>query len=205
MSAQNTNTVSAIRRAGEAEFLSYGYEKASMRRIAQKAGVTTGAIYGYFPSKEALFEDLTWEAGEELLREYRKVHEDYARLSPAEQAGQLLTVTDQYIPWMIHYIYDHYTEFKLLLCCNADGAAEGYLSQMAEIEEKATWEFIGAMKSIGHAVPEMDESLIHILSRSFLQQISEFLAHDIPRERAVAHGKILGQFQHAGWRQILGL
>lgn len=41
--------------AAQNEFLENGFKKASMRDIAQLAGVTTGNIYSYFPSKEALY------------------------------------------------------------------------------------------------------------------------------------------------------
>ena len=38
-----------------AEFLDKGFQGASLRQIVKNAGVTTGAFYGYFSSKEALF------------------------------------------------------------------------------------------------------------------------------------------------------
>ena len=51
MEDRYNGTVTAILEAGKKEFLTYGYEKASLRRIAKEASVTTGAIYGYFPGK----------------------------------------------------------------------------------------------------------------------------------------------------------
>ena len=36
-----------------AEFLDKGFQGASLRQIVKNAGVTTGAFYGYFSSKEA--------------------------------------------------------------------------------------------------------------------------------------------------------
>ena len=59
MGTQNRDTAAAILEAGRKEFMEYGYEKASLRRIAKEASVTTGAIYGYFAGKEALFAALT--------------------------------------------------------------------------------------------------------------------------------------------------
>ena len=38
-----------------AEFLEKGYQKASLRSICKKAGVTTGALYFFFQDKEDLF------------------------------------------------------------------------------------------------------------------------------------------------------
>lgn len=45
----------SILTAAQNEFLRHGFKKASMRSIAHLAGVTTGNIYSYFPSKEALY------------------------------------------------------------------------------------------------------------------------------------------------------
>lgn len=205
MEIQENATITAIREAGKKEFLQYGYEKASMRRIAKTAAVTTGAIYGYFPSKEALFDDLTGDITEELLNYYLKVHQDFERLSPEEQANQLESITDLHIPWMVNYIYEHFDVFKLLFCCSSNGAYENYISQLAEIEEASTWNFIKTMKESGHQIEEIDGSLIHILSRSFLQQMWEFVAHDVPREKALSYSLVLGKFQHAGWAKIMGL
>lgn len=41
-----------------AEFSEYGYEAASMRGIASKAGIALGSTYRYFKNKEALFSAL---------------------------------------------------------------------------------------------------------------------------------------------------
>ena len=40
------------------EFLAYGFQKASLHKIAEKAGVTTGAIYTRYKNKDALFASL---------------------------------------------------------------------------------------------------------------------------------------------------
>lgn len=47
-----------ITQAAYEEFLSCGYQKASLHKIAEKAGVTTGAIYTRYKNKDALFVSL---------------------------------------------------------------------------------------------------------------------------------------------------
>lgn len=66
--------------------MEYGYEKASLRRIAKETSVTTGAIYGYFAGKDALFTALPEDVAEELVELYKKVHSDFASLPPEEQS-----------------------------------------------------------------------------------------------------------------------
>lgn len=205
MGSRVNNTAADILEAGKKEFLTYGYEKASLRRIAREASVTTGAIYGYFPGKEALFDALTGDTAEELVDMYVKIHRDFAAMPPEEQPGQLTEITENYVPRMVHYIYDHFDVFKLLLCCGSPGSSEYFFDRLAAEEEKSCWEFIDAMKSLGRPVPEISETLIHILCRSFFQQLQEFVSHDVPREQAVSCSVILSRFQHAGWIRIMGI
>ncbi|MGE3800835.1 MAG: TetR family transcriptional regulator [Candidatus Kapaibacterium sp.] len=56
-------------------FLKEGYEKATMREIARKAGLSPGAAYYYFPSKEHIIQYYYEEGYEEQLEASRKVLE----------------------------------------------------------------------------------------------------------------------------------
>lgn len=204
MGTQNNDTAAAILEAGKQEFLEYGYERASLRRIAKRASVTTGAIYGCFSGKEALFEALTGPTAVELLERYTKVHEEFAQLPPESQPDGLDEITEKYIPWLVDYVYDHFEVFKLLLCCGAPGAGDRFFDRLAKVEEKSCWDFAAAMEKLGHCTEALDETLVHILCRSFFQQLQEFVFHDVPREKALACTRTLSQFQHAGWKKILG-
>ena len=58
MRTTNPKLYSDLLETGKREFLTLGYRDASLRHIAASLGVTTGAIYGYFADKEALFDAL---------------------------------------------------------------------------------------------------------------------------------------------------
>ena len=61
MSETEKTTLERILSAAMREFLEKGYQSASLRNIVKTAGVTTGAFYGYFKSKEELFGALVGE------------------------------------------------------------------------------------------------------------------------------------------------
>lgn len=44
--------------SGKLNFLSYGFERANLRKICKDAGVTTGAFYRHFEDKNELFNAL---------------------------------------------------------------------------------------------------------------------------------------------------
>ncbi len=66
-------TVDAVLDAGARLLLTIGYDKASTNRIAEKAGVSIGSLYEYFPGKEAIFAEIR-----------RRQDKRYARLIQAE-------------------------------------------------------------------------------------------------------------------------
>ena len=51
-----------------------------MRNIVKSVGMTTGAFYGYYKSKEELFEALTGEHYRYLLDCFIKAQKDFADL-----------------------------------------------------------------------------------------------------------------------------
>ena len=55
MEEKTTATLERIQQVAMEEFAEKGFLGASLRQIVKQAGVTTGAFYGYFSSKEALF------------------------------------------------------------------------------------------------------------------------------------------------------
>ena len=51
MGEQDQQTRQRLLRCAKAEFLSRGFEHASLRRICGAAGVTTGAVYFFLPKQ----------------------------------------------------------------------------------------------------------------------------------------------------------
>ena len=72
MSEVETTTLRLIHSAAMQEFLEKDFKSASLRNIVKKAGVTTGAFYGYYASKESLFESLVYEQYEHFMGIFQK-------------------------------------------------------------------------------------------------------------------------------------
>ena len=77
--AENT-TLQKILKVAEEEFLDKGFRGASLRTIVKKAGVTTGAFYGYFKSKEDLFDALVKEHADYILGIYDNILDDFEKM-----------------------------------------------------------------------------------------------------------------------------
>lgn len=95
------------------EFLQCGYGKASLRRICAHAGVTTGALYFFFRSKEELFEAVVGDAARQLMHLLM-------RQTTSEVGGEGDSAACQ--RELIRYIFSHRDEVRILLR-GAEGTA----------------------------------------------------------------------------------
>ena len=68
--SKGESTKQHLMELAKAEFLEKGYNDASVRNIAKTAGLTTGAIFRYFPDKESIFAALVSPVAEEMLAMY---------------------------------------------------------------------------------------------------------------------------------------
>ena len=82
---EESNTLQKILEAGKAEFLEKGFKSASLRNIVKIAGVTTGAFYGYFSGKEALFASLVEEHAKAIMNIFMSAQENFVNLPQEEK------------------------------------------------------------------------------------------------------------------------
>lgn len=72
-----------------------GYDKASTNRIAEKAGVSIGSLYQYFPSKEALVAAVIDRHNQEVMRVVRAALADVAAQPVDAAVRRLVAVAIQ--------------------------------------------------------------------------------------------------------------
>ena len=89
MEEKGLDTLERIQQAAMEEFSEKGFLGASLRKIVKNAGVTTGAFYGYFSSKEALFASLVEPHAAALMGKFMEAQTRFAELPEKEQPGQM--------------------------------------------------------------------------------------------------------------------
>ena len=200
----NENTQTRILKAGKQEFLEKGFKNASLRSIAKAAGVTTGAIYGYFSNKEALFKALVMEPTEILMEKFLSQQTNFANLPPEQQRLTMHDVTGQSVLWAIDYIYDHFDAFKLTICCSSGTEYETFIDRMVEIEVESCNRFFDALKQCGHQPRPIDNQLTRLLSNAMYSSMFEAVRRDMDKQTAIRYITNLADFFSAGWDRLLG-
>ena len=205
MSEFEKNTLEDILRAAKSEFLAHGYQAASLRTIAAKAGATTGALYGYFRNKEELFEALVGEEYHYILDYYRDALARFAALPPEQQRTELFAYTGRCMQEMKDYRYAHYDAFKLLLCC-AEGTRYSHMvHEAARMNVNATHDFARSSHQAGHRVLQVTPTLEHMLTSGMFATFFELIIHDVPAREADEYIRQMLEFYNAGWARLMGL
>lgn len=204
MADNEISTLDAILSAAKKEFSEKGFQSASLRKIVKDAGVTTGAFYGYYKSKEELFDALVGEYYDTILAMFKKVQGDFQKLSPKEQREKMESEAGSGMREMLDYCYAGKEKFKLILCSSEGTKYENLIHEMVEIEVDATHKFAYTMQKLGYPEYEIDPTLEHMLVSGLFSAFFEVIIHDIPYEDAVKYTEELRAFYSAGWKKIMG-
>ena len=160
MEEKSPVTMERIQKAALEEFSEKGFLGASLRQIVKNAGVTTGAFYGYFSSKEALFASLVEPHAAALMGRFMEAQTGFAELPEEEQPKHMGEASGDYVDWMVDYICQHREPVKLLLCRAEGTSYEHFAHNMVEIEVEYTLKYMEVLRRLGKDIPDL--SLIHI-------------------------------------------
>ena len=202
---EDCSTLERIFEAAREEFLEKGFQGASLRKIVKNAGVTTGAFYRYYPTKEALFDALVKPHADAVMGFFEKGLTTIRELPAEEQTGAMSAATEDRMEKILNYVYDHYEEFKLLICASGGTVYENFIHEMTEKEVEATYRYIEAMESIGHPMPQIDRELCHMIASGLFSGMFEMVVHDMEKEAAKERIRQLREFHTGGWMRIMGV
>lgn len=204
MEETTATTLEKILDAAMEEFLDKGFLGASLRQIVKSAGVTTGAFYGYFSSKEALFASIVEPHAKALMGRFMEAQTTFAELPEEQQPDHMGLESSQCVHWMVDYICDHREPVKLLLTRAEGTSYEHFVHNMVEVEVEYTLQYMEVLRRLGKDIPELDKSLCHIIASGMFNGIFEIVVHDMPREQALRDVDQLRDFYTAGWLKLMG-
>lgn len=204
MEEKTSATLESIEQAAIQEFLEKGFQGASLRQIVKNAGVTTGAFYGYFSSKEALFNALVEPHAAALMGRFMEAQTSFAELPEEEQVSHMGDESGNYVRWMVDYICQHRDPVKLLLTRSEGTSYERFVHNMVEVEVEYTLRYIEVLRHLGKDVPELSNSICHIIASGMFNGLFEIAIHDIPKEQALQYVEQFRTFYTGGWLSLMG-
>ena len=204
MVESSSATWEKIQQAALSEFLDKGVLSASLRQIVKNAGVTTGAFYGYFSCKEALFASIVEPHAAALMGRFMEAQTSFAGRPEAEQPEHMGEDSESCLDWMVDYICQNREPVKLLLCRAEGTGYESFVHNMVEVEVEYTLRYMEVLRRLGRRVPTLSRSLCHIIASGMFNGLFEVVIHDMPYEQALRDVKQLRAFYTAGWLELVG-
>ncbi len=186
-----------IIQAAYAEFLTYGFQKASLHKIAEKAGVTTGAIYTRYKNKDALFVSLLQNFFETMQDLFIPVAEEYEKARRSAQPEDVLRAINAEEKVYFQLLTEHYDDCTLFFCRSDGSSVETVLDELMDHKTEQTVEFFFQVYG---KKPNADA--IRLLMGAQFGYFRQLLDKRIEKDRMLACLQAVLDFTNAGWRQL---
>lgn len=191
-----------ILNSAKKEFLTYGYQEASLRRICKNAGVTTGALYKRYSGKEDLFGTLL-EPSLQVMKKIEQQHlQDDYQLLGEDKLSQMWDKSLEELTEIMQFIYEHEDNMRLLLFKSHGSKFESFQQEMIEGLTDSTYHYLEQAYQEG--------KISHILDKSqfCLAMIAYYKAIIQPLEQGWSYQEALLACQTIiklfNWSHLLG-
>lgn len=163
--------------AAREEFLEYGFEKASMRSIGKRCGLTAAGIYRHCRDKEDLFDQLVAPSAEKL-NTWLKEH--VARYVDMVEKNREPRWHDSWIDMMRELVYPHMEDYHLLLAKSHGTKYENFLHDLTEGGQSQFLLYFPRLKELGYPVRDIHPSELHLLLSAYSTALFEPVIHNYP-------------------------
>ena len=186
-----------IIRAARAEFLSCGFQKASLHKIAENAGVTTGAIYTRYKNKDALFVALLQDFFETMNEAFSPAAAEYERAKKSARTEDIISAINMEEGIYFRLLTEHYDECTLFFSRSDGSSVETILKELTNRKTKQTADFFSEV--YGKAP---NEDAIRLLMGSQFWYFRQLLDARLEEDKMFACLRSILDFFNAGWRQL---
>ena len=202
MPKDKTESHNRIIPAAMEEFLEKGFQNASTRSIAARAGITSGGLYRHFKDKEDMFAALV----EPALAEFKTWLEAHVSNGyEGVQSGNYdLMWCNSEIDIMREVVYPNLDAFRLLLCCSQGTRYEHFIDELVKEHQTIMFSMFNDLRAQGIPVKDISEDELHILLSAYTTALFEPVAHNYPLEKAMHYLRIIADFFLPGWHNIVG-
>ena len=187
--------------AARNEFMEVGFDKSSIRRIAERCGMTAAGIYRHCIDKEDLFDQIVSPAVERINK---WIDAHVARYVDAVNQEERMQWRDSEIDMMREVVYPNMEEYHLLLAKSKGSKYENFLHDLTEQRQNQLLSYIPMLKSQGYEVWDIDPKELHLLLSAYITAMFEPVVHNYSMEEALRCLKTVEAFFLPGWKQLMG-
>lgn len=182
------------------EFMSHGYSGASLRAIADNAGLSKGAIYPYFKNKDELFYELAAPALEYIEL---SLGADNDNPSIYRYGLSLQGYAVKSFRRFASHVAENAESFRLLLFHTAGSSLENFKEYVIQLYSKSFSRIYpilsGADTGESAAVSEI---FVHTLASVYVGMMEELILHEPEKDELEVYVTQMALFVSSGLRAI---
>ena len=190
-----------IMAAAKAEFMEFGFEKASMRSIADRCGMTAAGIYRHCTDKEDLFAQMVSPAVERI-NAWIDAH--VVRYVDAVNQEEPMQWRDSEIDMMREVVYPNMEEYHLLLAKSQGSQYENFLHDLTERHQNQLLRYMPMLRNQVYPAWDIDPKELHLLLSAYTTAMFEPVVHLYTKDEALRSLKTVEAFFLPGWKQLMG-
>ncbi|MBQ1628704.1 MAG: TetR/AcrR family transcriptional regulator [Treponema sp.] len=198
-------TKQKILEVAEKEFLEKGFTKATLRDIVKKAGVTVGAFYGYYTSKEEIFDDLVKEAADGLVSIHKSGLAEFKRYILEGNVEAFDSRSLEVFKELYEFVYAHINSFRLIINCSSETKYENYIDNLSNSEVNEVQELAEDFEKKGSLCNRISSITESVLVTGGYTAFFCLILKGKGREETFKSVMELYNFCKAGWHSIFDL
>ena len=199
MAVKNHNLDALIIDAAKAEFLERGYQQASLHKIVERAGITTGALYTRYKGKDDLFCSLVQEVIDASKEVMEPIYQKYMLAQQSNNPDMILEAIKEEMHLYHDILFEHYDACVLFYCKSDGSSIKKMLDDMMEVKIEQT---INYFKTIAKDDANL-EGISALLSLQF-HFFREILNRGYDKDSAIKACELIDIYQEAGWKAVFG-
>lgn len=196
------DTRAALLASATEEFAEYGFEKASLRRICTKAGVTTGALYFLFQDKEDLFRSVISPVTDRILVLIAE-HYETELASPLQSVLQGEDEDVRAGHEVLSLFYAHRTVCDVVLSNRSHPAVCAFFDSLIEKMDRQMVLLLTQAHPAVAQHPAFNQWTIHWISHMLIDSVLHIIKHNFEEEQAKQQLQILVRFLRGGFLALL--
>ena len=201
MPKDKTASHARVMAAAREEFTEFGFEKASMRRVGERCGLTAAGLYRHCRDKEDLFDQLVAPAIE-CLRSWMDTHLTKDLTTVRDEGA--LKWQDSWIDMMREVVYPHVEDYYLLLACSSGTKYESFLHDLTQTAQERMLQYLPVLRDKGLPIREISPAALHLLLSAYVTALFEPVIHRYSLEESMRCLEMIEAFFLPGWKTLFG-
>ncbi len=187
--------------AARVEFMEYGYEKASMRRIGERCGMTAAGLYRHCRDKADLFRKIVGPSAEKI---YAWLDEHLNRSMTYLEDDEVDLWKDSQINMMRDLIYPNMEEYRLLFARAHGSPYETFLLDLIDKEQAKMLSYLPMLHEKGYVPEKIEPKELYIFLSTYTFAMFEPVIRGYSKEEAYRCLEKVEAFFLPGWKQLMG-